>query len=72
MGGERFLKMGRMVKVGKFSLSRWVFCLRRFFSRAGLHWPCVLVFFFFERVGIIFAQKSLDLGLWPEVVDGSG
>ena len=28
--------------------------------------------FFFERVGIISAQKSFNLGLRPEVVDGSG
>ncbi len=30
-GGERFLKMGDLVKIGGLPLSRWVFCFRCFF-----------------------------------------
>jgi hypothetical protein len=35
MGGGRFLKMGELVKMGKISLSRGVFCFRGFFAKVA-------------------------------------
>jgi hypothetical protein len=50
--------MGKMVKVGKVSLSRRVFCLRRF-SRGRVYTGRVIWGFYFFELGAIFSLKKV-------------